>query len=217
LWDVIHASSSCQSVEGARQYVVATAQGGVAGDRWYTPLAMVAFSEVLPRTILCRQGQSCIPHSMPPLACHCACGRSILTHLFLNSLHNSPKVFSTPLQLCVCMLCKAGGQATCSCADICRLCSKSRCQQAKQHKLMICSLMLFKSQQVHSANICRLCSKSTCQQARQHKLILCSLEFKSQQIQSVYICRLCSKSMCQATQADDIQLVIIQVTADTQC
>ena len=36
----------------------------------------------------------------PPVVRHCACGRSVLAQLFLESLHNSHKVLSTPLQLC---------------------------------------------------------------------------------------------------------------------
>ena len=36
----------------------------------------------------------------PPVVRHCACGRSVLAQLFIESLHNSHKVLSTPLHLC---------------------------------------------------------------------------------------------------------------------
>lgn len=59
-------------------------------------------------------------------------------------------------------------QATCICPRVCRLSSKSRCQQAKQHKLMIYSLLTFTAEHVHSAKNPAACQpdvKQSCQLA----------------------------------------------------
>ena len=59
-------------------------------------------------------------------------------------------------------------QATCMCPCVCRLSCKSRCQQAKQHKLMIYSLLTFTAEHVHSAKNPAACHpdvKQSCQLA----------------------------------------------------
>ena len=74
-----------------------------------TALGVVLLPGMLSRTG--KRGHRC-DLGGPPVVRHCACGRSVLAQLFLESLHNSHKVLSTPLQLCPVYAKQAAEQAT---------------------------------------------------------------------------------------------------------